>query len=113
MSTFDAGGTGLGLLGLALTFDGEGGVDPEESFELIDEIHEFLRPAIGFGALRWTLDGPVSLESVPLTSLLFFDSASGPLLFVVPLDPEGRSDGFGGGGLESDGRSAALLSGLD
>lgn len=114
MSAFEAGATDLGLLGLALAFDGEGGVDPEESFELIDEIHEFRRPMIGLGALLWTFDGdPASLGSEPLASLLGVDSATGPLPFAVPFGGDGRSDGFGGGGLESEGRSATLASGLD
>lgn len=114
MSIFDAGGTGLGLLGVALAFSGEGGVVPEESLELIDEIHEFLRPTIGFGALLWIADcDPADFGSVPLTSLFVAGPDSGPPLFAVSFDSgEGLSE-FDRGGLPREGRWATVLSELD
>lgn len=41
----------FGLAGLPLRFDRDGGVDPDENLELKLEIHEFLRPPMGLGAL--------------------------------------------------------------
>lgn len=92
----------MGLDGLGLVFNGEGGVDPEENLELREEIHEFLRPAIGLGALLWTpACDPVGFDSVPLTSLLA-GSDSGASLLVEPLDSEGEANGFDRGGLYSE-----------
>lgn len=42
----------MGLAGLPFKLDCDGGVDPEENFELRLEIHEFRRPPTGLGALR-------------------------------------------------------------
>jgi hypothetical protein len=40
----------LGLAGLALRLDCDGGVDPDENFELRLDIHEFRRP-MGLGSV--------------------------------------------------------------
>ena len=114
MSIFDAGGTGLGLLGLALAFTGEGGVAPEDSLELIDEIHEFLLPPIGFGVLLWIADcDPADFGSAPLTSLLAVGPGSGPSLFGVPFNSEEGLREFDRGGLLREGRWPTVLSELD
>lgn len=45
------GDVALGLEGPPLRLDCDGGVEPEENFELKLDIHEFLRPPTGLGAL--------------------------------------------------------------
>lgn len=96
MSGFDPGEDDLKLIGLPFELDGEGGVVPEENFELNDEIHEFLLPVISFGALRGTPEGDADeVGSAALPSLFAFGSGRDSSLLGVCL----RCDSEGGAGV--------------
>lgn len=65
---------------------------PDENFELIDEIHEFLLPVIGFGALRGMTGGEDEVESAALSSLFVFGSDRGSSLLEVSLRSDSKPD---------------------
>lgn len=94
------GDTVLGLAGLALGLGCDGGVDPDENFELKLDIHEFRRPTGLASAFREaTMDGDVVTSSDFSTDGCF--ASTGVVSFFGVCF---SSDVTGGeGGVERDG----------
>lgn len=95
MSSFEAGGLGFGVA-CGFMLDCDGGVEPDENFELRLEIHEPRRP-IGFGAL---FGNGSAAGDVPLLEVesLGFISFSDRALVLFGSDLAGTG-GRGGGGI--------------
>lgn len=99
----------MGLAGLPFRLDCDGGVDPEENFELKLEIHEFRRPPMGLGALRCVAGDEVdggfcSADSFSLSGAL---SSAFPTVSWVSWVSWGSR--FGSGLPEEIGRVGLLL----
>lgn len=107
MSIFGPAEDDFKFIGLPLELDGEGGVVPEENFELKDEIQEFLLPVICLGALRGIPeDDADEVGSNALSSLFAFGSGRGSSRLGVCL----RFDSDGGAGaVFSDGDCRGML----
>jgi hypothetical protein len=91
----------LGLAGPALRLDCEGGVDPDENFELKLDIHEFLRP-IGLGSVFRVAGDDVDGFDSSLFSVIGGCASTGMGSFLGAC----FSSGVAGGGV---GRAGLLL----
>lgn len=102
-----SGDVAFGLAGEPFRLDCDGGVDPEENFELKLEIHEFRRPPSGFGAVFCVAGDGV--DGGGFCSALFSggggglsDSVDSDALFSISLFGTDLSDDGGRAGLLFD-----------
>lgn len=91
------GPVAFGLAGLPFRLDCDGGVDPEENLELKLDIHEFLRPESGLGAVFGVagedVDGLCStgFSGSGIGSSSLIASFCGSCFVVEPLEDGGRA----------------------
>lgn len=89
VSIFETGEVAFGFC-CAFIFDCDGGVEPEENLELRLDIHEFLLPVTGLGAVFGVAgDVPVGFPSTDLSSFLTSFVAFAPSSCNDPLDTVG------------------------